>query len=359
MKTHPASTSFANNLKQKAFIFNIASVTGALVHSLFIALFSYLEQPFLAWFNVLSVLLWLSTFWSNKHHHHGLSAAIMCGEIIVHAFLATKLLGADAGFQYYLWPMALLIVAVPVLPVVSSTILGILNMLAFGVFSVLFKVQLPELIPHYQALYIFNITFASIPFILIAAIARCLFENQFLKISQLAEHDELTQLFNRRFAQRMLQYYFSRQKFNTHPFCIALVDVDNFKQINDDLGHDAGDEALVKIAQYLSNSLRESDICSRWGGEEFLFILPNTHTDIIQKRLEDMCEKMPEAVQIPNWDAPISCSIGLVQAKQGESLEETFKRTDSLLYQAKNNGRHQVVSDHSKDSVKAKNLSYC
>ncbi|MGB3599626.1 MAG: hypothetical protein WBA03_04630, partial [Marinomonas sp.] len=64
--------------------------------------------------------------------------------------------------------------------------------LAFGVFSVLFKVQLPELIPHYQALYIFNITFASIPFILIAAIARCLFENQFLKISQLAEHDELT-----------------------------------------------------------------------------------------------------------------------------------------------------------------------
>jgi diguanylate cyclase (GGDEF)-like protein len=189
--------------------------------------------------------------------------------------------------------------------------------------------------------------------------ARCLFENQFLKISQLAEHDELTQLFNRRFAQRMLQYYFSRQKFNTTPFCIALVDVDNFKQINDDLGHDAGDEALVKIAQYLSNSLRESDICSRWGGEEFLFILPNTHTDIIQKRLEDMCEKMPEAVQIPNWDAPISCSIGLVQAKQGESLEETFKRTDSLLYQAKNNGRHQVVSDHSKDSVKAKNLSYC
>ncbi|MGB3600279.1 MAG: hypothetical protein WBA03_07950, partial [Marinomonas sp.] len=167
MKTHPASTSFANNLKQKAFIFNIASVTGALVHSLFIALFSYLEQPFLAWFNVLSVLLWLSTFWSNKHHHHGLSAAIMCGEIIVHAFLATKLLGADAGFQYYLWPMALLIVAVPVLPVVSSTILGILNMLAFGVFSVFFKVQLPELIPHYQALYIFNITFASIPFILI------------------------------------------------------------------------------------------------------------------------------------------------------------------------------------------------
>ncbi|WP_181903129.1 GGDEF domain-containing protein [Marinomonas pollencensis] len=352
MNIHPASASFANNIKQKSFIFNIASCCGASVHLVFIFLFVYIEQDFLAWFNIASVLLWLSTLYFNKCQQHAISASIMCGEIIAHAFLATKLLGADAGFQYYLWPMALLIVAVPVLPTVSSALLGITNMIAFGVFSVLFSQPIPGLAPHYFGLYIFNTIFASVPFIIIAAIARCLFENQFLKISQLAEHDELTKLYNRRFAQRLLQYYFSRARCGTKTFCIALVDVDNFKKINDELGHDMGDEALIKISHYLSNSLREKDICCRWGGEEFLFVFPNTQIEMIHKRLEEICQKMPKDVNIDQWHTPISCSFGLIQVQEEETLKEAFKRVDCLLYQAKNNGRYQVASDHIQDSTR-------
>lgn len=335
--------------KQKARIFNTISIIGALTHFAFIFLFLYLDQSTLAWFNVFSVTAWLISLWSNKHSRYDVSSAIMSVEILSHAILATITLGSASGFQYYLWPMTLLVVAVPALSITLSTVIASINIIVFGWLTICFEVKQPQLESLYLFLYIANLAIASIPFISMAVVSRYTYENQYLKIAKLAERDELTQLFNRRFGLRMLQYYFDLLIKRNRPFCIAIVDVDNFKQINDKLGHSVGDEVLIKISDYLSNALRDTDICSRWGGEEFLFIMPNSDIEMIEKRLETMCAEMPQQIHVPNWEHPISCSFGLIQAKHEEPLEDAFKRADRLLYQAKHNGRYQVVSDHSKN----------
>ncbi|MEL0638022.1 GGDEF domain-containing protein [Marinomonas sp. TI.3.20] len=338
-----------NYKKQNLRIFNTISIIGAFTHFAFIFLFLHLEQPTLAWFNVFSVATWIITLWFNKHSRYNASSVIIFIAILTHTILATTTLSAASGFQYYLWPMTLLVVAVPTLPITLSATIASINIIVFGWLSICFEAKLPQLESHYLFLYITNLAMASIPFISVAVVSRYMYENQYLKMAKLAERDDLTQLFNRRFGLRMLQYYFNRLANHDKTFCIALVDVDNFKQINDTLGHSVGDEVLIKISNYLSSTLRDTDICSRWGGEEFLFIMPNVDIEMIEKRLETMCAEMPKQIHIPNWKLPISCSFGLIQAKREEALEDAFKRADRLLYQAKNNGRYQVVSDHSKN----------
>ena len=342
------ANSSVNNQKQKKHIFNITSKLGTLTHCVFTLLFLYLDQSNLVLLNIASIFIWLSTFKCNQNHRHDLSAIIISLEVLIHAVIATSILGAESGFQYYLWPLVLLVLAVPALSIKLSAVIALISMIVFGLLSVFCTTTLIPLKVSYSFLSLLNLAMASVPFIIIAAVARYLYENQYLAISRLAEKDDLTQLFSRRFGLRMMQYYIDQLNQHNQPFCIALADVDNFKQINDSLGHSTGDDVLVSIANYLSSTLRETDICSRWGGEEFLFILPNSDIALIEKRIEDMCFNMPKQVVISNWDTPISCSFGLIQVNQYEDLKTAFKRVDKLLYKAKNNGRCQVVSDHSK-----------
>jgi len=341
------ANSSVNNQKQEKHIFNITSKLGLLIHCTFTLLFLYLDQNSLVLLNIASIFIWLSTFKCNQNYRYDLSASIISLEVILHAVIATAVLGADAGFQYYLWPLVLLVLTVPALSIKLSAVIALISMIVFGLLSVFCTTTLIPLKVSYSFLSLLNLAMASAPFIIIAAVARYLYENQYTKILQLAEKDDLTQVFSRRFGLRMMQYYIEQLNQHNQPFCVALADIDNFKQINDTLGHSTGDEALVTIANYLSSTLRETDICSRWGGEEFLIILPNSHIALIEKRIEAMCLNMPTQIVISNWDTPISCSFGLIQVTQHESLKEVFQRVDKLLYKAKNNGRCQVVSDHS------------
>ncbi|NVK73866.1 MAG: GGDEF domain-containing protein [Oceanospirillaceae bacterium] len=346
---HPhtfTSNHIINSLQQTSYILTIASLTGCMVHFLFIFLFIYLNQSILAWLNILSVLAWLSTLWFNRVKRHEISVLIMNTEVLIHAIAATSLLGIDAGFQYYLWPMTLLLMVVPCLKITWSAILAFINIAIFATLCLFFHDGLDSLNAYYPPLLIFNLMGASLPFITTAAVSRYAYSNQYLSMVKLAERDELTQLFNRRFGLEALNYYIDYLKNNHVPFCISLVDVDYFKRVNDQLGHNKGDEILVKIANYLSKSMRETDISSRWGGEEFLFIFPNVELCQIQQRIETICQDMPNNISVKNWDQTISCSFGLIQVKQGETAEEALKRVDSSLYQAKKNGRYQVVSDH-------------
>lgn len=337
-----------NNQKQKARIFYLASITGTTGHVAFIFLFLALQQPVLAYFNILSAAIWLVTFLLNKRHRHDLTTLLICTEVFSHAALATYLLGAQSGFQFYLWPLALLLMAVPALSIRWSTVMAICSITLFGALSLMTSRSTLLAMHYHTALYVGNLALASLPFIITAAASRYIYERQYLKLAKLAERDDLTKLYNRRFGQQMLRYYFRQMEPESEPICIALVDVDQFKQINDKLGHGVGDDTLVKISQYLSNGLRDTDICSRWGGEEFLFILPNATVEEMHKRLDILCREMPKEILVPDWDNPISCSFGLIQAKVDEPLRVALNRVDELLYEAKKNGRYQVVSDHSK-----------
>ena len=163
------------------------------------------------------------------------------------------------------------------------------------------------------------------------------------KYQQLAHFDPLTQLSNRRDALHILQREQARIVRNKEPLSIILCDVDHFKKINDHYGHNAGDAVLIDLAKIFTNNIREQDCIARWGGEEFLFILPQTHA----KNANDFAVKIKEIIQnhLVNYEdekIKVTVSMGIEQFNGNHSIDEIIKMADKYLYQAKNAGRNQV-----------------
>jgi two-component system cell cycle response regulator len=171
--------------------------------------------------------------------------------------------------------------------------------------------------------------------------------NQELKM--LASKDPLTGLYNRQFLNELLEKEWMRSQRHGYPISIIMADIDNFKNINDNYGHQAGDEALKRIAEILSQCLRKNDCLARYGGEEFLFVLPQTD-------LKDSClaaERFRSAVEKLiisfNKDHRISLSIscGVASAlpgKKGDNIDTLIQKADQALYEAKKSGKNRVAS---------------
>ncbi len=157
--------------------------------------------------------------------------------------------------------------------------------------------------------------------------------------------DPLTDLPNRRGLAEKLEYEKVRFDRSKNPFTIIMGDIDHFKEINDTYGHDAGDHILTDIARMLSNNSRKQDIVSRWGGEEFIILLPETDLGngaILAEKLRDKIEK--EVFIYQGTKIPVTLSFGLsVYNKKGLKTDDVIKQADQCLYQAKNSGRNQVV----------------
>lgn len=165
------------------------------------------------------------------------------------------------------------------------------------------------------------------------------------KLEQSAYTDSLTKLHNRRYFKQLLtkDAYFSSE--TAENGCVLLLDVDHFKPINDELGHDAGDEALKMIAATIKNKLRGDDLVVRWGGEEFLAILQNSSMEIATTRANEI------RLSIENNQAlsglvgrKVTISIGVAEITSTDSAKEIIKTADERLYQAKESGRNKVVS---------------
>ncbi len=164
----------------------------------------------------------------------------------------------------------------------------------------------------------------------------------FQKMSNL---DFLTQLYNRRFFFEMGKKIFENAKRKNLELTTALLDIDNFKKVNDHLGHEAGDEALKHLAGLLSRNLRSSDVVARYGGEEFVILainLDRLHTEKVFDRIRTQIET--DKLEYGGVPIDLTASIG-VTTKVLNTLEETIKRADEMLYQAKQQGRNCVVCD--------------
>jgi diguanylate cyclase (GGDEF)-like protein/PAS domain S-box-containing protein len=161
------------------------------------------------------------------------------------------------------------------------------------------------------------------------------------KLYQAAITDPLTGLYNRRFADEMLKQEKLTYKRYKTPFCILLIDLDNFKIINDVYGHDVGDKVLVAVANVLKTNVRESDIVARWGGEEFLIILRKIELQyaikVAEKIRNAICQLKVSPVE------GISASIG-VSCYSGEGdVYDLVRKADLALYQAKAQGKNCVI----------------
>lgn len=162
-----------------------------------------------------------------------------------------------------------------------------------------------------------------------------------------ASRDELTGAGNRRAAEIALKTrFFELHQFGT-PFGLVFLDIDHFKRINDAHGHSVGDQVLRLAANTLAAALRQGDLLARWGGEEFLVLLPDTP---VQRADQSMARVRAALAQVRLVAAANACvvtfSAGLARFRPGESIEHAVERADFALYRAKSEGRNRcVISD--------------
>ncbi len=153
-----------------------------------------------------------------------------------------------------------------------------------------------------------------------------------------SEHDPLTEILNRRGIERRLDVEAKRVARSGGYLSIALIDVDHFKVINDSAGHAAGDAAICQVTTTISSQLRAYDSLGRYGGDEFLLILPQTSITDAAYVLERITEAI-RALHLVSWDFPVTLSIGLTEAVPREPIAATLARADKALYAAKCAGR--------------------
>jgi diguanylate cyclase (GGDEF)-like protein len=173
------------------------------------------------------------------------------------------------------------------------------------------------------------------------------------RIQILATRDELTGLINRRHMMEVLGQHQKRLiRSGHHRFCLAVVDIDHFKRINDTHGHNVGDEVLRHFAQVLQRALRETDVVARWGGEEFLLLLNDTAPELANIGLERARAALAEAVLVPAMpQLKVTFSAGLTAYDDHESLDQCIDRADKALYRAKRDGRNRTVIDATRSSA--------
>ncbi|RZL01414.1 MAG: GGDEF domain-containing protein [Rubrivivax sp.] len=164
------------------------------------------------------------------------------------------------------------------------------------------------------------------------------------QVQQLATHDSLTGLFNRRHMQERLENAVMRFDRYGERFTIVLIDLDHFKQVNDRHGHRVGDESLSAFATAALGVLRDTDTIARWGGEEFLVLMPNTSREKTLVALERLRVAMADctlSASVPTLR--ITFSAGVAVHESVTALSQTVERADQALYEAKHTGRNRVM----------------
>jgi diguanylate cyclase (GGDEF)-like protein len=162
------------------------------------------------------------------------------------------------------------------------------------------------------------------------------------RLSLAATTDVLTDLPNRRAFDQELEHQTLLAKKLDGDLCLAIIDIDWFKSVNDNYGHFVGDNVLQTLAVYLRTKLSEPDFVARIGGEEFAIIMPQSDLESAEKLLKQLCNGVADVHTNGAKDYRLSISIGCAKWHNGLSMDELYKLSDQALYRAKNNGRGRV-----------------
>ncbi|PIE38507.1 MAG: GGDEF domain-containing protein, partial [Gammaproteobacteria bacterium] len=201
--------------------------------------------------------------------------------------------------------------------------------------------------PDFQLRFLTSFAFVSI-FSYVLDLSRRKVRSDLIRLAKQYEiaskTDELTGLSNRREMMTRLETEHQRYQRYCHHFSIVLIDIDHFKLINDTCGHDAGDEVLRGFSRLLKSHSRQMDVVARWGGEEFLMMLPETtlvQALALAERLRSSVEK--ETFSFKNTQMDVRISAGVCSISQTESLEGLLRQADINLYEAKSKGRNLII----------------
>jgi diguanylate cyclase len=169
-------------------------------------------------------------------------------------------------------------------------------------------------------------------------------ESQLVQMSEMVREDQLTGSLNRRGLDETLTREIIAANRRGTPLCIALLDLDDFKRLNDTHGHSAGDEVLIHLVKVVKDTLRRLDVIARFGGEEFLIVLPETPPEEAMLTITRVQRELTKRIFMHNREKLlITFSAGIAMMAQGEGQSEMIKRADTALYRAKNAGKNRIV----------------
>jgi diguanylate cyclase (GGDEF)-like protein len=324
----------------------ISALAGIVVNIILFFVFAWESHYFLASFCISGIGFWsLSAYWVRQGKF---TQAVNIGvfEMMFHVAIIVTQIGTEYGGQMVLWS------AVAFASFNTSTnrrLTATVGMLCLIEIALLYA-----FVPKYTGfesyreylhfIFIVLTLCSALPLMTVLMSIKSVQIRQQKSLQVQANHDGLTGLFNRGFFDTLLEYDRDTLSTGGGPFCICLADIDYFKKVNDQYGHDSGDEVLKKVSEVISNNLRKSDAVCRWGGEEFAIILRRCKLDdapaVIEKIRLAICEE-----PMTKHELNVSMSFGLIIAREEESTESLIKRADKLLYQAKASGRNCVITE--------------
>ncbi len=327
---------------------------GLLIHLLFIPMFWFFGVTIMTLYNVVSITAFAIAYILNRKTYHNLALIIAATEISIHASLAVYSIGWHGGFFVYLLALVPLVFFNPVwgygIKIGLSTFFTVLY-IGLKVYSNS-HAPLIELSADYLTFsYYINSAFV---FVLLAYLsyfyslaanqAESALQQSYDEIQILAKTDPLTRLANRRGTIDAIDKEVSRFNRTNIEFAIILADIDNFKKFNDHFGHDCGDFVLITVANTIKHVLRDNDHIGRWGGEEFLILLPETRHDGAQYVAEKIRRTLSDkTLTFRNTESKISMTFGISIYNGCESVATCINNADKNLYKGKQRGKNCVI----------------
>jgi len=344
------STQKREYFSQRIILLQFLSLAAVSVSGLYFFVYEYYFAYSLAAV-VISIhcVLYITSFVLVHYDHRTFSRHLMAVNFLISTVLHTfYLFPKAAGFQiYFIVGMPLIYMLFTseqkVARVVYSTISVLFLLLTeYGNFDLYTDHLLQS--EHLEFMYVLNITSS----ILVLSIAIYIFVNILEKTEEISRlqaiTDPLTQLFNRRYFLEHSNQLLILSKGSGSRLSLAFLDLDNFKCINDQHGHDVGDRVLQKVSKVLKEKVRNTDVVARFGGEEFIILFTNTDQKDVLTECE-MIRKAIEETEMPEDVNTITTSIGVSGVGDDDSISQVIKRADKALYEAKNKGRNQIVID--------------
>jgi diguanylate cyclase (GGDEF)-like protein len=326
----------------------VAIASGA-THVTFMGLFYGMGATTMAWVNLGSVMLFAASYFCLRRRWNLLASNLMTFEIVAHATVAVRAIGWDSGFHYYL----LLVVPVVVIscmkypvfkPILVGAICAVYLALDYTMHGLTpWDVVTPQVL---SALRYFNISAVFLLLTILAHLYLQMITRAEAKLRLLATTDPLTQLLNRRSVMEIAEYEHAQYQHHRKPLAFVLGDVDHFKAINDRYGHAAGDAVLAAVSRALKDTVRDQDSVARWGGEEFLIVMPNATVETATLVAQRVRERVA-AIEVPVDEhlIKVSMTFGVSGHRPQQAPDVSITRADAAMYCGKLNGRNQVVEE--------------
>ncbi|XZG69180.1 GGDEF domain-containing protein [Chitinibacteraceae bacterium HSL-7] len=321
------------------------TLLGIPVHVMLVPLFFSLGQHILSLFNVAATLLWVLAYRLNRAGDHASASILLMSEVPVHTVLCVLLLGWHAGFQYYLLaaiPVILFNHQLKTLPLVMISLL-------FGGLYVVLDLFYGHSGHPTPAVTVDMLYYGNLAVAVVALVVNSFYTRQASYLNEkllqkLAETDQLTGLTNRRGILPQIEALRELHLRRQTPFSLILCDIDHFKRVNDRYGHACGDQVLQEVAALLTEQSRPYDAICRWGGEEFLLVLPDTSADGARAAAEHLRAAMTGTVIAHDGEPlTITMTFGVAEHQSAHSTDQTVGRADDALYAGKTAGRNRVV----------------